>query len=40
MTIHINAPEIRQTFHSVLITVNKQKTSYTYLQTALEYKRP
>ena len=39
MAIYINAPETKQTFYPIAITVNKQNTSCTYLQTAPKYKK-
>ena len=39
MTKHINTAETKQTFHPIVITINKQKTSYNYLQTATVYKK-
>ena len=31
--------EPKQSFHLIVIVTNKQKSSYTYLQTAPEYKK-
>ena len=39
MTIHINGVETKQTFHPIVIIVNKQKPFYIYLQTAPKYKK-